>query len=100
MNEIVRIKCYIEEYIDQNGNICARLRDKETNKKVIVVSEKLIKNHLLIFLSQARINKEIMPTIYDRNGSDIVVVRGCFMSDTSDEIEICIDVKNGGYLFE
>lgn len=34
MKELVKIDCYIEEYKNQTGDISARLRDKETNKKL------------------------------------------------------------------
>ena len=33
MKELVKISCYIEEYSNQNGKLCARLRDKASNKK-------------------------------------------------------------------
>lgn len=58
------------------------------------------KIHLLKFLSQAKINNNLIPTIYNRNGSDIVAVRGYVVSNTIDEIEVCIDIETGGYLFE
>lgn len=100
MKSIVKIACYIEEYKNQSGDICARLRDKESDKRVILTGINVSKDHLLRFLSQAKINNKIMPTVYNRNGSDVVAVRGYIISDTADEIEICIDIENGGYLFE
>lgn len=100
MKELVKIDCYIQEYINQTGNICVRLRDKETDKKIVLTGVNADKEHLLMFLSQAKINQNIMPTVYDRNGSDKVAVRGYIVSNTSDEIEVCIDIETGGYLFE
>ena len=41
-----------------------------------------------------------MPTIYDKDGVDIVAVRGYIVSDTPEEIEVNIDIETGGYLFE
>ena len=41
-----------------------------------------------------------MPTVYDRNGTDIVAVRGYIVSDTPEEIVVNIDIETGGYLFE
>ena len=37
MKELVKISCYIEEYSNQNGKLCARLRDKASNKKVVLM---------------------------------------------------------------
>lgn len=98
MGKSVKISCYIEEYRNEGGMLCVRLRDKETNKKIVLVGRNVDKNHLIIFLSQAKINQNIMPTIYNRNGSDIVAVRGCIVSSTAEEIEV--NIENGGYLFE
>ncbi len=66
------MSCYIEEYKNEQGNICARLRDK----KVSITGVNADKNHLLWFLSQAKIDQHMMPTIFDRDGTDTVAVRG------------------------
>lgn len=100
MEELVKIPCYIEEYNNQNGKLCARLRDKVSNKKVVLTGHNTDKNHLLRFLAQAKIRQDIMPTIYDKEGVDIVAVRGYIVSDTPEEIEVNIDIEMGGYLFE
>lgn len=100
MKKIVKFSCYIEEYKDQSGKLCARLRDKQTNKKVVLTGRNIDKRHFLRFLAQARININLMPTVYDRDGSDIIAVRGYVTSNTIDEIEVCIDIENGGYLYE
>ena len=67
MKELVKISCYIEEYSNQNGKLCARLRDKTSNKKVVLMGHNTDKNHLLRFLAQAKIHQDIMPTIYDKD---------------------------------
>ena len=97
MKSIVKLECYIEEY--DNG-LCARLRDKKSNKKVCLIGKNANKSHLLRFLSQAKINQYVMPTIYDKNGFDIVAVRGYVCSEDNNEIIINIDTETGGYLFE
>lgn len=100
MKELVKIDCYIEEYKNQSNCLSARLRDKKTNKKIILSGKNVNKEHLLKFLSQAKINQDIMPTIYERNGTDKIAVRGYIVSVKEKSIEVCIDVESGGYLFE
>lgn len=74
MQKLIKLECYIEEYRNQ-------------------------KNLLLCFLSQAKLNQDIMPTIYEQNGKDKIIVCGYIVSSTEESIEICIDIENGGYLF-
>lgn len=100
MNVITKLNCYIQEYNNEKGNLCARLRDKETDKRVSMVGNNADKIHLLEFLSQAKLNQLIMPTIYDKNGHDIVAVRGIIELQNDEEIIVNIDVEQGGYLFE
>lgn len=100
VKDLVKINCYIQEYLNQAGDICARLRDKETDRIIILSGMNVDKDHLLMFLSQARVHRDMMPTVFDRDGSDIVAVRGYIVSDTSEEIEVCIDIETGGYLFK
>lgn len=38
-----KIDCYIDEYRNEQGNLCARLRDKVTNKKVPILESMLTK---------------------------------------------------------
>ena len=99
MNNVVKISCYIEEYHD-NGKLCVRLREKKSNKKVVLSGANLSKSHFLRFLSQAKIHKDIMPSVFDRNGTDIVSVRGFIVYDRDDEICIDVNTMMGGYLFE
>lgn len=58
------------------------------------------KNHLLKFMSQAKINLQMMPTVFDKDGTDIVAVRGNIKSEDEQEIVVNIYVETGGYLFE
>lgn len=97
---VVKINCYIEEYVNTQGRLCARLRDKQTNKKVVLTGTLLNKSHFLQFLSMAKIHKQIMPTVYERSGYDVVAVRGIKQLEDNDEITVCVDVEAGGYLFE
>lgn len=59
-----------------------------------------MKRIALRFLTQAKIHQDIMPTIYDKDGKDIVAVRRYIVSDAPDEIVVNIDIEMGGYLFE
>lgn len=97
---MIKINCYIEEYKNEQGILCARLRDKVSNKKVIIIGANADKRHLLRFISQAKINLHMMPTVFDKNGKDIVAVRGNIDSEDEEEIFVNIDVETGGYLFE
>lgn len=74
MQKLIKLECYIEEY---------------RNQKIL----------LLRFLSQAKLNQDIMPTIYEQNGKDKIIVCGYIVSSTKESIKICIDIENGGYLF-
>lgn len=100
MENLIKLNCYIQEYKNNEGQLCAKLKDKKTNKKVSIVGENADKEHFLRFLSQAKLNKEIMPTIYDREGIDIIAIRGIIESKSDSEIIINIDVEDGGYVFE
>lgn len=100
MKKSVKISCYIEEYKNPSGQLCARIRDKKTNKIVALSGASVDKRHFLMFLSQAKIQQSIMPTIYDKDGSDIIAIRGYITSETDKEINVCIDTNDGGYLFE
>lgn len=42
----------------------------------------------------------MMPTVYEKNGKDIVAVRGNIDSEDEEEIVINIDFETDGYLFE
>lgn len=101
MNKVI-YQCYIQEYRNESGGLCVRLRDKKTNKKVSLVSNHpFMKQRFLAFLSSAKRNQHIMPTIYDKNGIDTVQVCGLLLDESNDEIKVnpygCI---GGGFLFK
>lgn len=93
-----RIECYLEEYKNSEGQLCARIKDRETDKTV-VLSGDVNKQHFLRFLSAARICQDKIPTIWDKNGTDIVVVYGYIEAETDNEITVCVNTPNGGYAF-
>ena len=97
---MVRLDCYIEEYQNDSGTLCARLRDKKSNKRVIIQGDEKQKAHLLRFLSSAKHYSKVMPTVFCRNGKDIVAVRGMVKNEDSDSIEISLDAPGAGYLFQ
>lgn len=97
---MTRWECYIEEYESENG-LAARLRDKRTNKKISIQATSLEgKRHFLQFLSTAKNNKEVMPTIFDRDGADVIAVYGVKKKEDQNTIFIDTDKADGGYLFE
>ena len=100
MEKVIKVNCFMEEYKNSEDNVCVRLRDKITNKKVVITGENIDKEHFLRILSQAKINQYIMPTIFQRKGTDIVAVRGYKTSEDECSIVINIDCESGGYLFE
>ena len=97
---MVKLNCYIEEYQNEKGALCARLRDKASNKKVVILGNAYDKEHLLQFLCAAKNHIDIMPTIYDRDGTDIVAVRGVLQDKGPETIEVNLEVPGAGYLFE
>ena len=92
-----KIKCYIEEYQNDEGNLCARLREKTTGRKVEIQGDFLEKQHFLRFLSQAKKHVEIMPTVYDKEGKDSVTLRGTVLKEDEKSIQISIDAPGAGY---
>ena len=97
---MTRLECYIEEYESENG-LSARLRDKKTNKKISIQATSLeIEMHFLQFLSAAKLNKDMMPTVFDRDGEDIIAVYGVKQKENKNTIFVDTDKDGGGYLFE
>lgn len=96
-----KIDCYIEEYQNRNGSLGARLRDKETDKKVVITGKFVEKKDILRYLSKAKIYPQFLPTVFDRDGSDVVAVRGDVSGETEHTIRVVIGHKFGsGYVFE
>lgn len=97
---MTRWACYIEEYESEKG-LAARLRDKKTNKKIKILATSLEqKMHLLRFLSTAKLYKGIMPTVFNRDGKDVVAVYGVKRKENKNTITVDIYKDGGGYLFE
>lgn len=97
---MVKLSCYIEEYQNEKGALCARLRDKASNRRIVILGDPVRKIHLLQFLSAAKNHTDIMPTIYDRDGTDSVAVRGTLQDESPEIITVSLDVPGAGYLFE
>ncbi len=95
-----KFECYIEEYENKQGKLCARIREKKSNKRIEMLGDSFVKMHFLRFLSQAKVNLEIMPTVYEREGTDIVSVRGKKQSEDDERIVVSLTGIGSGYLFE
>jgi len=85
-------RCYIEEYTVNNA-LCARLRDKDSNRHIVFTNGD--KKHFLQFLSVAKQQSAVMPTVFERNGEDIILVQGILEKEDSEHIYL----KDAGYLF-
>lgn len=97
---MTRWECYIEEYESENG-LAARIRDKKTNKKIVILVTSLEeKVYFLRFLSGAKLNKAMMPTVFDRDGKDVIAVYGTKQKENKNTIFVDTDKDGGGYLFE
>ena len=99
-SELDKLECYIEEYLNENGQLCARIRDKQTGKRVEMIGDFYVKAHFLRFLSQAKLNINIMPTVFEPDGVDIVAVRGIKRNEDDTSIVIELTGLGAGYLFE
>ena len=90
-SETEEIAAYIEEYYNQ-GALCARLRERTTNKKVVFWTSPFDsnpleqKNGLLNFLSESK--KMNVPELYNRKSNSYIVIQGIFGKETEDEIEV------------
>lgn len=82
------IKCYIEEYNNESGNLSARLRVKHTGQKVdLGFAQSDEKLHFIQFLSAAKQGQELMPDVFSKDGDeDCVEVSGIVDFDAPDEI--------------
>lgn len=99
--KFVKLDCYIQEYRSRPGSqLNARLVEKSTDKKVVIFThDPGLKHQFLVFLSQAKINKPIMPTVFDKDGTDIVTVRGMCVDEDGKSISVNPHVETGGFLF-
>ena len=95
MNDRSSARCYIEEYRNDHGQLCARLREKGTGRKVDLGGTTPAESqHLLRFLSAASQNREIMPDMYSKDGDDdCVVISGDLDFDAPDEIRFIYNTR-------
>ncbi len=91
-----KFDCYIEEYINSENKLRVRLREKRSNKIIVLDGDSFVREHLYWFLSVAK----KMPTLFSREGSDIVAVRGIKKSENDKVIEISLNAIGSGYLLE
>lgn len=94
--------CYIEEYYNEAGRLCARVRDKDSNKRIVILynNDIELKTHFLMFLSAAKNYTYLMPTVYDRNGTDAVLIHGLVVNEDADSVEIDIAAPGSGYIYK
>ena len=85
------IPCYIEEY-EKDGKLCARLRDKAKNKKIVFWTSPFDslaieqKNGLLEFLSDTkRMNNA---EFYKKDGTAEILVSAILLRETKNNIEV------------
>lgn len=82
--------CYIEEYKNEKGQLCARLKDKETNKKIVLWTSPLDvyaveqKRGLLKFLSDTK--KMNVLDLFKKDGKDYIVLQALFGEENDNEI--------------
>lgn len=85
------VACYIEEYED-NGKLCARLRDKNTNKIIVFWTSPHDaaaieqENGLHEFLSDTK--KMNHAELYKKDGTEYILIQAVLLSETNDTIEL------------
>ncbi len=97
---VEKFDCYIEEYTNSENKLCARLREKRSNKRIVLCSGSDERNNMLRFLSLVKKNIELMPTVFDRDGDDIVAVQGIKQAENDESIQISFDAIGAGCFFE
>lgn len=94
------IRCYIEEYDNEDGLWSARLREKKSAKKVdLGFVDEAMRQHFLAFLNAANRSRSLLPDLFTKDGdADCILVSGDLDFDAPDEIRF---VPNGqlSYLF-
>lgn len=94
----IDIICYVIED-ESNGIKDVKMIDKRSSKVVSLSGSNLDLGHLSLFLNMTRFQHDVMPTIYEPDGSDIVVVHGRIKKETEEKLKVTIDVDGGGYNF-
>ncbi len=67
---------------------------------IVILGDDIIKNHFIRFLSAAKKYTDIMPTVYDREGVDVVIVHGLVENESNNIIEVEIGAPGAGYMFQ
>ncbi|TFC29181.1 hypothetical protein E3O55_09915 [Cryobacterium sp. MDB1-18-2] len=100
MNQITSTNAYIEEYMNEQGQVSARLREKVTRRKVdLGLATAAGKQDFLRFLNAAGANKTKMPDVFSEDGDEgCVAVSGNVDFDGPDEIRFIYN-ENLSYLF-
>lgn len=79
-------QCYIEEYTNDSGQLCARLRDRDSGKKIIFDANEHDRVKLLMFLSHCKIFGDTYYTVEPSN--EYICARGYVREETDSEIFI------------
>jgi len=92
---IASTRCYIDEYVNEQGRASARLREKRTGRKVdLGFADTAAQQHFLQFLSAAERHGDEMPEVFDKDGdADCVVVSGDLDFDAPDEIRFIFNER-------
>ena len=94
-----KLRCYIEEYQNKRVALCAQLRDKASNSRIVILSDPCRKRHLLRFMSVAKNHIDIMPTIFDRNETDSIVICSNLQYEEAENIIVSLDSSSARYLY-
>jgi hypothetical protein len=88
MAERKRVECYVEEYRNETGMLTARLREKETGRRVeLGFTDRDGKTRLVLFLSSVRRRAEAWPNVFEKDGRKAYIeIDGDVEFDTPDEI--------------
>lgn len=96
----VKVLCYVTEQVDSQGNSTLLLKDKETDKTVILTGKQLRKDHFKQFMEMSKISYEVMPTIFDSAGTDVAIIIGYIEAESETELTVNIDIAGGGYFYD
>ena len=100
MSRVSSTRCYIEQYENDRGQRSARLREKNTGRKVdLGITDGAGRNDFLLFLSAAAANESLMPDVFSKTGeADAVLVSGDIDFDAPDEIRYIYNDRLSSYL--
>lgn len=99
MRPTAQAKCYIEEYTNERGQLSARLREKDSGRKVDLGLTADSRDEFLRFLGAARMNSDQLPGVFDKTSDEsCVIVTGDLDFDAPDEIRFIYN-ESLSYLF-